>query len=171
MRVLTLAAGLLCLGATGSEPDQAVAADESVVASFEGTTLRLADDWGEAGACYQDEGGTRCYRTEAGMYAAEPAVGQISNGLLANCSTTLRLYRGTNYGGGVLSLSQRGIGIALSSYGFNNDTSSFKIGACGADFYDGGVGSTQYPGGTAAGVWSAFMVSGWDNRVSTVYIY
>ncbi len=168
--VLALVVGFVCLGASSTTPTEIPAEAEPVVASFEGQDLDLAATWGEANACYQDELGTRCYRTEAEMDASESVGARTLDGVLANCSTTLRLYRGTNYGGGVLALSQRGTGIALSTYGFNNDTSSFRVGACSAIFYDGGVGSTQYPGGTAAGVSSAFMVSGWDNRVSTVYI-
>ncbi|MDQ3524956.1 MAG: hypothetical protein M3451_07880 [Chloroflexota bacterium] len=170
MRAILLVTAFVCVGAAGNLPADAQAELDSVVASFEGHDLRLAEDWGDAGACYQDAVDTRCYRTEAEMDATESVVRRTQAAPLASCSTTLRLYRSTNYGGGVLALSQRGTGIALSTFGFNNDTSSFRIGACSAIFYDGGVGSTQYSGGTAAGVWSAFMVSGWDNRVSTVYI-
>jgi hypothetical protein len=90
---------------------------------------------------------------------------------LAACSSSLRLYRSTSYGGAVLQLTTRNTYINLSGYGFDNDTSSYKVGACSAGFYDGsGGGAPTYPGSTGANASATSMVSGWDNRVSSVYI-
>jgi hypothetical protein len=53
----------------------------------------------------------------------------------------------------------------------DNVTSSYVVGACAATFYDGaGGGAPVYPGGTGAFASSSVMTSGWDNRVSSVYI-
>lgn len=90
---------------------------------------------------------------------------------LASCSSSLRLYRSTGYAGGVLNLSTRNTSINLSAYGFDNDTSSYKVGACAATFYDGaGGGPPVYPGSTGAGASASTMASGWDNRIGSVYI-
>ena len=56
----------LLMGA-GAAPASAEADEYSVIATFEGKEIALADGWGEAGACVSDADGTRCYRTEAEM--------------------------------------------------------------------------------------------------------
>ncbi|MEZ5312073.1 MAG: hypothetical protein R2735_16080 [Microthrixaceae bacterium] len=146
---------------------------EHVLATFEGTTINLTDGWGQARACFSDIPGTaRCYRTEAAMDIAEDAGRQSHAGPwpLASCSSTVRLYRGTNYTGGVLALSTRYTYLNLAAYGFDNDTSSYKIGACSARFYDTTSGSGLYPGNTGAGASSWLMVLSWDNRIGSIYI-
>jgi hypothetical protein len=90
---------------------------------------------------------------------------------MATCSSSLRLYRAPSYGGSVLYLTNRGTYIDLSSYGFDNDTSSYRVGACDSNFYAGSNGGTPlYPGPTSANSSAASMLSGWDNVVSSVYI-
>lgn len=141
--------------------------ETSVTAAFEGRPIRLADGWGEATACTSDGLSARCYRTEAEMDDAE----NLPQGLLAACSTSLRLYRSTSFGGGVLQLTSQYAYINLSAYGFDNDTSSYRVGACSSYFYDASSGgSPLYPGSTSGGASASTMVSGWDNRVSSVYI-
>lgn len=146
----------------------------SATALFEGETVRLADGWGDATACWGDDEGTRCYRTEAEMDAAEKAGAETdaSTALSASCSSSVRLYTNTSFGGSVLALSTRFVLLDLSTYGFNNTTSSYRIGACGSVFYDGaGGGGPVYPGATGANASYASMLAGWDNRVSSIYIY
>lgn len=142
----------------------------SVIALFEGGWIRLAEGWGDARACTSDDAGTRCYRSEAEMDAAEVVPGAATVTPMADCSSSVRLYQNTSYGGSVLELKQRGVTISLSPYGFNNVTSSYKIGACNSRFYDTTTGGTQYTGNTNAGVSATSMVSGWDNRIGSVYI-
>lgn len=144
----------------------------SVVASFEDGWIQLADGWGEARACTSDGVSTRCYKSEADMDAAEVRLnGPLSVVPLADCALpTLKLYRSSSYAGSVLQLTARLVVINLASYGFDNDTSSYKIGSCSAGFYDTTGGATQYPGNTGANVTSPSMLSGWDNRVGSVYI-
>ena len=156
-------------------PVSASAAGErgaSVVASYEGGWIQLANGWGEARACTSDGVSTRCYRSEADMDAVEVGLnGPLSIGPLADCSLpTLKFYRSSSYGGSVLQLTARLVVINLASYGFDNDTSSYKIGPCSAGFYDTTGGATQYPGNTGANFTSPSMLSGWDNRVGSVYI-
>ena len=144
--------------------------DGSSVATFEGRPIELQDGWGDAHACYADTEATRCYRSEADMDATEGTAGAGWRRVEATCSSTLRLYTGLSFGGNVLALSQRAVVIGLGAYGFSNVTSSYKVGACSSTFYDGAVGSAVYPGNTSAGASATAMLSGWDNRISTVYI-
>lgn len=86
-----------------------------------------------------------------------------------NCSTSLRLYDGTGQTGAVISLSTRGTSVSLSAYGFDNRTSSYRVGACSSTFYSG-VSTGVYGGNTAANASASSMLSGWDNVVSSVFI-
>ena len=91
-------------------------------------------------------------------------------GLLVECGGPLDLHADGSYTGNSLALSTRGLTISLSPYGLSNVTSSYQIASCSARFYDTTSGGTAYPGNINAGVWSPSMSSGWDNRVSSVYI-
>lgn len=157
-------------------PVSAVAADDThapdVIASFEGRDINLAEDWEQAQACVVAADGARCYRTEAEMDATEGSMPEPGGVVaLAACSSKLRLYDGTSYGGAVLELQTQYVYHNLASLGFDNRTSSYKIGACSARFYDTTSGGTQYPGNTNANVWASSMASGWNNRVGSVYIF
>ena len=152
---------------------------------FEGGTIDLSQSWGAATACVELGDHTECFRTEAEMIDAHPELGESppsakgrrtsseagASLLAVDCSTSLRLYANTNFGGGVIYITTRGVWINLSSVGFDNMTSSYKVGACSAVFRSnaGGGGST-YPGTTAPGVQVGAMYSGWDNVVSSVLI-
>ncbi len=172
------AAAIAVVAATGmiASPvlaDEAPAPPEkpSVIASFEGGWIRLSDGWGEAQACTYDGVDARCYRSEAEMDEAEQPDpgGAVAR---AECSLpTLKLYRGAGYGGNVLQLTSRGVYHDLWGLGFDNDTESYKIGPCSARFYDVWSASGPYSTTlTSAGTWAPSMASGWDNRVSSVYI-
>lgn len=158
-------------------PGSAHAAD-SVQARFENGTIDLADGWGEARACATIGERTECFRSEASMNrwisSEEASTAQSQSGdvgTMASCSSSLRLYDGTSYTGQVLYLSTRSLWINLSSYGFDNLTSSYRIGACGAYFAENASGGgAWYPGNTTAGAAAASMATGWNNRVSSVYI-
>lgn len=155
------------------------------LASFEGGTIDLTAGWGAATACHVTTSGTHCYRSEAEMDAAEglrPSGTEAGNETLAGvrttasrlvltCSITLRLYRSASYAGGVIAFDTRGVVVNLSTYGFDNDTSSYKTGACNATFWENANGGgAVYPGLTVANVSSPSMVAGWDNRVSSIAI-
>lgn len=172
-RMLLVASAMATLTSAPAGASSApVDAQASIVASFEGGSLRLADGWGEAHACTSDGKTARCYRTEAEMDAAEGKRPEVSTPMpLIDCGTSVRLYSSTGYGGDVLQLTTRFVTINLASHGFNNVTSSYRIGSCSAQFYDTTGGSIQYPGSTTAGSSAALMVSGWDNRVGSVYIF
>lgn len=148
------------------------------LATFEGQQIDLTQGWGDATACAVTDTGTTCYRTEAEMDTAlatpTPAstVGESSGAtvtMASACSSSLRLYDGTSFTGSVVSFSTRGTLISLSSYGFDNKTSSYKVGACAAILYSG-IQTGTYPGNTAANAQASSMVSGWNNVISSVLI-
>jgi hypothetical protein len=148
------------------------------IASFEGGYIDLRAGWGEAGACTSDGVTTECFRTEKEMdeHVDDPVGDLVTRvlgliGIQAVCSTTLRLYANTSYGGSVLALSTRFTVLNLATWSFSNVTSSYKVGACSSTFYDGANAVPPvYPGSTAAGASATSMSAGWDNRVSSVYI-
>ena len=161
-----------------SEPRAAMAssADDlqpAGVAWFEDHWIDLAADWEAATACDIGTALSVCFRTEAEL---EDYLGTAqrddSVSLLATCGSSLRLYDGTSYTPTMLSLSVRNTIHNLATYGFDNKTSSYKVGACDTEFNSliNLAGST-YPGDTSAFAQSSSMLSGWNNVVSSVYIY
>lgn len=162
----------------------AVAAERSA-ASFEGRSLDLSKSWGDAQACWVDEkGSATCFRSEEQMDRALVAAGKDLKSTnpptaedkregyrAATCSSSLRLYRNNSYGGGVLYLSQRGYWTNLSWYGFDNVVSSYRVGGCSTVFRSGTYGSgMSYWNSTSAWA-SRSSMSGWDNVLSSIYIY
>lgn len=174
-RVGLLAVTLLTASGLAPVSPTSAAPPRGVVASFEGGWINLADGWGEATACTSDGVTTSCFRTEAEMDVAAAATGgdvqSVGIAPQVACVSSLKLYRSASFTGSVLQLTTRGTYINLSTYGFDNDTSSYQVGACTAYFYDGASGGTPlYPGATGANSSAASMLTGWDNRVSSVYI-
>lgn len=145
--------------------------NDVVVATFEGMQIDLTKGWGtpearpEIAACHVTSDAVTCFRSERAMNASVP----LEVAAQANCSSSLRLYDGTGFGGAVLSLSERGAVLALANFGFDNRTSSYQVGACSARFYSG-FGSGTYPGTTTAGATASSMLSGWSNVMSSVAI-
>ena len=145
-------------------------------ASFEGRTIDLSNGWGEAAACATDGATTRCFRSEADMdrFLAVDAPAQLktSEGAtsFSGCSTALRLYDGSGFAGSVLNVSISGVWVNLSTYGFDNRTSSYRVGACSSYFAENASGGgAWYPGNTAAWAQASSMTAGWNDRVSSVY--
>lgn len=156
----------------GGDPSRAV---------FEGEIIDLAEGWGAAAACAELGVVVECFRSETELLRAHPELdgddaSHVTSGAAtasaAACSSSLRLYRSTGHSGGALYLSTRLVGHNLSAYGFDNDTSSYTVGACSSAFYSGAnLGGSQYPGSTAAYASATSMVSGWNNVVSSVIIF
>jgi hypothetical protein len=151
---------------------------EPWIADYEGEVVDLRFGWDGAGACQTDGIETTCYDTEEEMLASIPSsdltpssTPGISGFARISCSSYLRLYSGPYYTGSVLALTTRYTVLNLSNYGFNNVTSSYRVGGCDSYFYDySSGGGLQYSGPTWAWSLSTLMNSGWDNRVSSVYI-
>lgn len=166
-RTLRTAAVLSIVSLVLALPAFAGASSTAVIANFEGTRINLTHGWGEATACTSDGTRTDCFRTEAQM---DRFLGQQVH-LASACSSSLRLYSSTGFGGSVLNLTARGSWLNLSSYGFDNLTSSFIVGACDSFLASGaGGGGSWYPGSTTAGSSAGTMLAGWDNVLSSVLI-
>jgi hypothetical protein len=142
-------------------------------AVFEEGTLDLTSSWGEAEVCIELTDHAECFRSEAELSEEFPAFAPSPGDVvtLASCSSSLRLYRSTGFTGGTLVLTTRGVVHNLSAYGFDNDTSSYRVGACASTFWAGASGSgAVYPGPTGAFASASQMLIGWNNAVSSVYI-
>jgi hypothetical protein len=141
-------------------------------AVFEHRELELGKSWGDATACIELGDHTECFRTEQQLLAAHPHYG--ANGAVtpsATCSSPLRLYRLSGFTGGMLVLTTRGVLLNLSTYGFDNDITSYAVGACASTFWSGASGTgSVYPSPTGACTAASSMSSGWNNDVSSVYI-
>jgi len=178
--------------ASAANPESAGPA--SAVAVFEGRPVDLTAGWQDAQACLvwpEMLDAVECFSSEAQLEvrivelggtlprqqatavttrAMPRAGGSATAG--SSCSSFVRLYDGTSYTGASLWLSTRFTWLNLSPFGFDQRTSSFKIGACSAyfaDYADGG--GAKYPTwATQAYDVAAWMASGWDNDVSSVFI-
>ena len=160
-------------------PAGASEAPETGIALFEGDVIDLTEGWGDAKAClvWDSNSVVECFRSEAELIerADELQAARSNGGAMAassSCSTSLKLYDGTSYTGSTLYLYQRTQWINLSNYGWANRTSSFKVGACSSYFadYANGGGSWYPTSYTQAWDQSASMISGWNNRVSSIYM-
>ncbi len=180
--VVLLVGALMALsvsGASASAPEERVvkgeAGDDST-ASFDGREINLAKGWEDARACLVDPGistTTECFASEAELEAfVAKAGGSRAEAASSSCSSYVRLYDGMSYTGSSLWLSTRWSWINLSTYGFNQRTSSFKIGACSAYFadYSNGGGAWYPTWRTQAYDVGSSMTSGWNNDVSSIYI-
>lgn len=166
-------------GAVDNGKDGGDIAAVSSIAQFEGRSIDLKQGWGDAQACHVAEDlSITCFRTEKQMddalglkHVAGGDYPSAANGY-ASCGSSLRLYRNSYYSTPVLYLTTRWSWITLSWFGFDNVTSSYKVGACQSLFRSGsyGTGST-YPGWTGAYAKRSTMGWSWDNVLSSVYIY
>jgi hypothetical protein len=167
--MLALALGVVAV------PSPATAAPvdplDGVIVQFDGETLDLADGWGDATACMFDGVTAQCFHSELAM---DRALNTFTRpGILttrsSSCSSSLRLYDGAYQLGPVLLITARYTPINLSVVGFDNVTSSYRVGACDANLYNGQQ-SWRYPGDTSAFAGANTMLPGWNNSISSVYL-
>lgn len=148
-------------------------------ANFEGRTIDLQQSWEDAQACHVAEDlSITCYRTEQAMDAAlglaHVAGGDYPNQAngFSSCGSSLKLYRYNYYGTPVLYLTVRGSWTTLSWFGFDNVTSSYRIGSCQSLLRSGSYGGgSTYPGPTHPWAMRGTMGWYWDNVVSSTYMY
>jgi hypothetical protein len=175
--------------AVSASEEEPTPAAEPTPALFEGAVIDMSKDWEGAGACMvwpEAIDTPECFRTEVEMdkriaelerqlpqaeAETRRPLGSAPTGV-TNCSSSVRLYDGTSYTGAALYLRGRQVWYNLVDAGFNQMTSSFKIGACSAYFADlAGGGGDWYPTSqTQAYDMATSMASGWDNDVSSVWI-
>ncbi len=170
-------------------PDDAPGAERRpAIAAFEGRTVDLSQDWGEARAClvWRQGGVLECFRTPEELEAraarlsperARPGrpeprpSGDVTAAYSYSCSSSLRLFDYTHYGGRQLWFWDRGYWQNLWDYGFEDRTSSYAVGACyvhlaeHADGWGWWYGGPTYPyAGEPVMSWS------WQNVISSIYI-
>jgi len=140
------------------------------------THITSAAPIGDEEAClvWQSEGLFECFGSEKEIDARIEQLMLEDSGtlsLLAQCSTGLRLYDGTGYSGSVLVILDRSLWINLSLYGFDNRTSSYKVGACSSYFAENANGGGSWYPTSATEAWdqASSMQSGWNNRISSVF--
>jgi hypothetical protein len=157
---------------------------EAKLVKFENKLLDLSKGWGEAQACvvWETADASQCFRTEAEMDAYTDKINAEINagarggevGTMATCSSYLRLYEHTSFGGRVLQFASRGYWQNLGDYGFNDETSSYRVGACSSNLAEhANGGGYYYPGSTSAGSSSSCMCAGstnWNDRVSSIRV-
>lgn len=158
------------------------------IATFEGRAIDLSKDWEEAQAClvWRQGGVLECFRTpealdaraarlspeRAGRPGSQDSADTTSSYASAySCSSSLRLFDYSWYGGRQLSFWDRGYWQNLWDYGFDNRTSSYAVGGCYAHLADGAWGGGWwYPGATYPYAGEAVMQWGWSNAISSIYI-
>jgi hypothetical protein len=167
----TLAVMLLSTSAGFAETPSPPATSSESVALFEGQQIDLSQSWGEAQACFVAAvGDVECFRDRADLYARESQL-ETTDSPLVTCSSPLRLFADTSYSGRELDFYDRGYWQNLSTWSFDNQLSSYKVGACGVYLAENANGGgSLYPGNTNAGHDEPSMVSGWNDRVSSIYI-
>ncbi|MDX2342875.1 MAG: hypothetical protein QNL12_03685 [Acidimicrobiia bacterium] len=152
---------------------------EPVNAVFEGRLIDLSTDWEDAQACmvWREVGVVECFRTEKAMDARIAELeGELDSAKTmtasGTCSGYMRLYKNSGYGGQVLYLRGRLQWTNLSGYSFSNETSSFKIGPCSAYLADGSLGGGSWYPTSQSQAWDVApnMATGWNDRISSVYI-
>jgi hypothetical protein len=160
------------------------------IAAFEGRTIDLSKDWEDARAClvWRQGGVLECFRNPQAM---EARVAQVSPGSAGrpnsagspdsgetmayasswSCSSSLRLFDYTSYGGRQLWFWDRGYWQNLWDYGFEDRTSSYAVGGCYAHLAEHAWGGGWwYPGPTYPYAGEPVMSWGWSNTISSIYI-
>ena len=164
-----VSAAVLALTPTPALADPALqAADAPGLAMFEGRQVDLSRGWGEARACMVRRAEpVECFRSAEAMSRRE--AGLITATASYSCVSPLRLYEHTWYGGRQLSFWSPGYWQNLGDYGFNDRTSSYKVGSCYAHLaeHSWGIGR-WYPGYTGPYGWEPTMPE-WNDRVSSIY--
>lgn len=146
---------------------------QTTIATFEGQSIDLSTNWNGAKACIVllRADVVECFRSLAGAEARVSAVTTLAAGYGYTCSSPLRLFEHNTYGGRQLMFFDRLYWQNLTDYGFNDQMTSYQIGACYSYLAEhvNGAGAF-YPGPTSP--WSVvpWPAAGWDNRVSSIYI-
>jgi hypothetical protein len=181
MHKVTTAAvvGVLLVPAATSTAAFAAASDPSVIATFDGHTIDLADGWQTAHACVVlGTGSVQCYDTEADMRdalaasAVQPSVRSATspNITCSSPSNLVTLYASTNFSGNSLSFVSTGGWTNLAPYGFDNKMESWvNQTPCNATVADG-TGGTGAQLTLAARSSAATVGTSWKDRASSINV-
>jgi hypothetical protein len=96
----------------------------------------------------------------------------VANTAEASCSRSLQLFSSTYLTGNVVYVATRGLWVNLNAHGFDNVTSSFRVGACATQLASGSNGGgSVYKNRTFAASHTENTLGSWDNLASSVYLY
>ncbi len=180
--VLAIALTMAALSPVGQAVAAPSAKAQGTTAQFEGRIIDLSTDWGGAQACLiSSQEGNQCFRTSQAMEAREkqlglghdrqPSGGAVTAAYAYSCSSPLRLYDYSYYGGRQLSFWDRGFWQNLWDYGFDNQVSSYIVGACYVWLAGGPYGSGNFYGGpTYPWAGEPWIPYDWDNVISSLYV-
>ncbi len=158
---------------------------QPAIATFEGRSIDLSRDWGEARAClvWRQGGVLECFRTPEALDAriaqlsprrtGRPSSGDVTASAASafSCSAALRLFDYNYYGGRQLSFWDRGYWQNLADYGFDDRTSSYGVGGCYAHLAeDPWGGGWWYPGPTYPYAGEPVMSWDWQDTISSIFI-
>lgn len=190
-RVLALVVAGVCVlapsGVSAASPGSAVASPTNAAAgpspapaggpttaAFEGRRIDLATSWEGARACIVFRQGSvvECFRTTA---ESEQRAATLSSTFalgLFSCWSPLRLFEHSFYGGRQIMFFDRYYWQNLGDYGFDDQMTSFKVGACWSYLAEHPNGGGAYYPGSPFPAWTNvnWPAPGWDNRVSSIYI-
>ena len=161
------------LGGRAEDPAADIpAAAPTSRAEFEGRRIDLSQGWEGARSCIVLGPTTvpDCFRTTE---AADARVAILSSQAAASfsCATPLRLYENGGWWGRTLYFYSRGYWQNLGDYGFDNQLSSYIVGACWTYLAENNNGGgAWHPGSSAPGAAVPWMSLGWNDRVSSIYI-
>lgn len=164
------------LGVIVAAPVASGADTLGVLAFYNGGIINMSQGWGSAQVCDVTDAGTYCFANQSEFQiwtSSHPlASGAGSLSPMTNCSSNLDLYANISYGGSELMLNSQGNWINLSSYGFSDIVSSFKVGTCSISMNDAANGSGNfYPGPTSPGSLVSWIGTAWNDRIQSVFIY
>jgi hypothetical protein len=173
-RLITSVIGILLIALSGGGQIAGATSNPGEIANYNGGTLNLADGWGGAAVCAVTATGTFCFSSQADYLSWRANMASATETSLTpnlNCSSALELFSGTNYTGTEVSIFDEGVWINLSTYGFGDETKSYKVGACQAGMTSAANGGgTAYPGPMTAGTDASSMESGWADRIESAYV-
>ena len=173
-RLLIPMIGAVLIAVLGGGQVAIASSSPGALASYDGGTINLADGWSGAAVCAVTSTGNQCFSTQAEFqsWVASANVATEASPLTGgNCSSALELFTGKNYSGTELAIYDQAIWINLSTYDFGDKTNSYKVGACNTAMTSAANGGgAQYPGPTTAGSAATSMVSGWSDRIESVYV-
>ena len=141
-------------------------------AAFEGHRIDLASNWEQAQACIvlRQAQVVECFRTSTGRGSGRGGHAAVRGRrvlvLLPPASLRAHLLRRAP-----APVFDRGDWQNLTDYGFNDQLSSYITGGCYTYLaeHTNGVGAF-YPGPTWAWAGVPYLNSGWDNRISSLYM-
>jgi len=173
-KLITSVIGIVLIAISGGGQIAGASSNPGVMASYYGGTLNLAESWGGAAVCAVTATGTFCFSSQANYVswlANTTALTEAGLSPNLNCSSALELFSGTKYTGTELSIFDEAVWINLSTYGFGDETKSYKVGACQASMASAANGGgTIYPGPMTAGTDAPSMESGWADRIESAYV-